>query len=77
MGDILRTEIHSKVKVVDCKECGSRPTVMQRKRNANFSIGCPKCGSQSRLYSWSGKADWEGYDPAAMAVADWNHKNKT
>lgn len=77
MGDILRTEISSKVKVARCKQCGYIPTVMQRKRNANFSVGCQRCGAQSGLYSWSGKSDWEGYDPVAMAVADWNHKNKT
>lgn len=77
MGDILRTEIGKGAKVLTCKNCGADPVILQRKRNVSFSVGCPECGKQSQLYSWNGKSDWTGYDPVAMAVCDWNHKNKT
>lgn len=77
MGDILKVEIGSKAKVLPCKECGVAPVVMQRKSKPGTNILCPNCRKQSQLYSWSGKLDWKGYDPVAMAVCDWNHKNRT
>lgn len=74
MRDIVKAQIGSKEFVVACRNCGRTPMIMEHKKTGEFGIQC-SCGKRSQLYSWSGKSDWQGYNPIKMALTDWNHKN--